>query len=55
MEGFCLVLLLYPRYSSYVPPLFLRTRLDEVPIHNGIFTDFAPTLVRRKSEGTTED
>ena len=40
--------------SSAIPPLFLRTKLGETPIRNGIITDFAPTLVRRKSGVTTE-
>ena len=31
---------------SYVPPLFLPTKLDEAPIPNGIITDFAPSLHR---------
>ena len=37
---------------SYVPPLFLLTKLDEALIPNGIITDFAPTLVRRIIGGT---
>ena len=37
--------MLFPN-ASYVSPLFLRTKLDESPIPNGIITDFAPTLHR---------
>ena len=36
-------------------PLILRTKLDDPSLCNGIFTDFAPTLVRRINEGTRED
>ena len=35
--------------------MFLRTKLDISSLCNGIFTDFAPTLVRRINEGTRED
>ena len=41
--------------SSHNPSSFLRTKLDETPIPHRLCTDFAPTLVRRKSEGTQED
>jgi hypothetical protein len=40
--------------ASYLPPLFLRTKLAEAPIQNGIFTDFAPTLHRLWYGGTTD-
>ena len=36
-------------------PLMLRAKLGEPPFYNGIFTDFAPTLVRRHIGGTTEE
>ena len=39
--------------SSYVTLMFLLTKLDEALILNGIITDFAPTLVRRKNGGET--
>ena len=37
---------------SHNPSLFLRTKLDETPLLHRLCTDFAPTLVRRMSEGT---
>ena len=40
--------------SSVIPPLFLRTKLDEALIPNGIFTDFAPTLHRLWYGGRAE-
>ena len=41
--------------ASYLPPLFLRTKLAEAPIQNGIFTDFAPTLHRLWYGGRTKE
>ncbi len=38
--------------SSNTPSLFLRTKLDVASLLHRLCTDFAPTLVRRKSEGT---
>ena len=45
--------LLFP-CSSAIPPLFLRTKLGEALIPNGIFTDFAPTLHRLWYGGRAE-
>ena len=40
--------------SSAIPPLFLRTKLGETPIRNGIITDFAPSLHRLWYGGRAE-
>ncbi len=40
------------RGNSYVTPIYLRTKLDDPPLLDSIFTDFAPTLVRRHKGGT---
>ena len=40
--------------TSYVSLLFLRTKLDDPPIPNGIITDFAPTLHRLWYGGRTK-
>ena len=39
-------------FSFADPSLFLRTKLDDPSLLHRLCTDFAPTLVRRKSEGT---
>ena len=37
------------RFAQEVPSLYLRTKLAVTPIAKRSFTDFAPTLVRRKN------
>ena len=44
-----------PLSFSFLPSLFLRTKLDVPPLSHRLCTDFAPTLVRRKSEGRTKE
>ena len=39
------------RFAQEVPSLYLRTKLAVTPIAKRSFTDFAPTLVRRKNGG----
>ena len=41
--------------NNSLPSLFICTKLDEPSLLNRSFTDFAPTLVRRKSEGRREE
>ena len=41
------------RSSSVVPPNQNRCKLDETPFLHRLCTDFAPTLVRRISEGSS--
>jgi len=41
-------------HSSAIPPKQIRCKLDENPFLHRLCTDFAPTLVRRKSEGSTK-
>ena len=38
--------------TSHLPLFILHTKLGEAPLYNRPFTDFAPTLVRRKNEGS---
>ena len=55
--SFCLFDVERPFLSLFSthPSLFLRTKLDETPIPNGIITDFAPTLHRLCTDFGTED
>ena len=43
------------RGNSNVTPIYLRTKLDAPPLLHRLCTDFAPTLVRRKSEGRAKE
>ena len=45
---------LYLFRQKAIPPMFLLTKLEETPVLHRLCTDFAPTLVRRKSEGSTK-
>ena len=44
---------MWGRGNSYVTPIYLRTKLDAPPLLHRLCTEFAPTLVRRKSGGRT--
>ncbi len=46
---------MWGRGNSNLPPLCLRTKLDDPPLLDSIFTDFAPTLHRLWYGGTREE